>query len=109
MMTLDECIRRTAVHSYNTVEELKSLLSSNPVYYGEEGLIVYNFEDGVKGRMMNLFVVAGDDGKGLWKMINKLAKENSCSGLYCVTQRPDALERKYGFKPVGTLMIREVV
>ena len=76
---------------------------NNHMEYDESGLLIYNTKNEINGKYLNLMFVSGM-GEELWARILDLKDLLHCDGIYCVTKRPKGIERKYGFKPMGTLM-----
>lgn len=107
-MTLDEHIKRLAKHSVDSPEEIKTCIEKNSILQNEDSLMsfCYNYDD-VHGKTMMVMFASGD-GKTIWDWIHYAARNGDCSKVYCITQRPKALERKWHFKPIGTVMELEV-
>ena len=107
MRELKDHVKALAKYSHESENEVVLGLLSNHVWRSEESLLCWSISEEALGKAMYVLFCSGD-GKELYPMILKIAKQNNCTRIYCVTQRPRGIERKYGFRPVGTLMVMEV-
>jgi len=94
-------------HTNSTLDEIKDCLLLNDTIVNDNFLLCYNIREESCGRVMYVLFAAGD-GKKAYSRFMSIAKRKKCNRIYCVTNRPKGMERKYGFKPIGTLMEIEV-
>ena len=100
---LNEHLRLLAKHGADSEEEIREGLFANPCKSWNNNLLSWNFGEQPRGKVMTVLFASGN-GNELINEIKKISKENNCVKIYCVSQRPKGMERKFGFKPVGTLM-----
>lgn len=89
-----------------TQQEILECGLKNNMEINDNGLLIWNTKEEMKGKYLNLMFVSGF-GKELWKRINKIKDKEGCVGMFCVTKRPKGIAKKYGFRSLGTLMVRE--
>ena len=106
-MTLEEHIDRLAKYCSDDKEEIRKCIQDNFHWEDTNNFLCWSFREQSNGLCLYVLFASGE-GKRLQEVIQAIAKGNDCKKIYFITQRPKAFERKYGFKPLGTLMEMEV-
>ena len=107
MKSIKEHIDSLSKHTNETKEDIIHCLFENEKELTNDSLLCWSIHEEVEGFVMYVLFASGD-GLKLIERIKEIARDNQCVRIYCVTQRPKGMEKKFGFKPVGTLMKMEV-
>jgi hypothetical protein len=107
MMKIADHARILTKFCDDSVEEIIKCIMLNYLVLDGDSLLSYSIKDQSNGRAMTVLFVSGK-GEKINQWINEEAKRQGCKYIYCVTRRPKSVGHKYGFKSVGTLMMREV-
>ena len=109
MITLEEHVERLSKWCVDSDDKdlITKQILANPFMMDETSLMSYFVNNNVDGNSL-MILHADGDGKTIWEWMHKVAKENQCNIIQCVTNRAKALERKWGFKPIATYMELEV-
>ena len=108
-MTLDEHVSRLAKHCIDSSNEdlIKQTILEHKYMMDETSLMSYCVNNDTDGKKL-MVMFADGDGNTIWEWMHKVARENGCKLIQCLTNRHRALERKWGFKPIATYMELEV-
>lgn len=104
---MEEHIDKLAKYSADSKSDIRKCILDNFHWIDEDSFLCWSFQEQSNGLCLYVLFASGDGSK-LLKNIKLIAKNSGCKKIYFITQRPKAFERKYKFKPIGTLMEMEV-
>ena len=107
MISIEQHVAMLAKHCTCSPKEIEDCIWKNRLVMDTDSLLSYSLKEQSNGMAMTVLFASGDGPKIEGWMLEEANKFN-CKSIYCVTQRPRAMGKKYKFKPVGTLMEREV-
>ena len=90
---------------YAEDQVLRSILR-NDFIIDDDSLLCYSINKGEVGEIMMMW--GEGDGEKIIRWAKSLAKENDCEKLCCISNRWEALCRKFKFRPTGVLCEMEV-
>jgi len=106
-VTLEQHVDRLAKYCSDSKSDIRKCILDNFHWIDEDSFLCWSFREQSNGLCLYVLFASGN-GEKLLKAIKKIANSNRCAKIYFITQRPKAFERKYKFKPLGTLMEMEV-
>nr|DAQ62583.1 MAG TPA: hypothetical protein [Caudoviricetes sp.] len=106
MKTLVQHVDALAQHSTDSKDVILQAILGSPFIIDEDSLLCYYVE---KYPWANYLTILYESGNGtkIWEWVKKISRENKCEKIYCITQRPKGVCRKYGFRQSGVLCERE--